>query len=260
VKILSVPKFDADTSLELISEIEKELDYVYQELELTAEVQGVEFVNLIEFFEEQDSGESLLKIYLVLELLPGGNLLSEITRCGSLSEDGARRLLLTLMRACRKMHARGIAHNDIKPENVLLRRIGELDGAVLTDMGLSQYLTVGKIKPVCGTPAYVPPEVISQNPRGRPGAPLVSIAQGTACDIWASGVVLYVLLCGSLPFGGNNLRELFYEIRNREVDFAEPAWVTVSQEAKDLVRLCLIKDPLQRVTAEQALQHPWMTK
>ena len=190
--------------------------------------------------------------YIVLELVTGGELFDRIVAAGHFAEAVARRVAAQVLDALAYLHARGIAHRDLKPENILVasdRGGGDL-AVKITDFGLSRVVDEGSfMRTMVGTPAYVAPEVLAS--RGSGG-------YTPAVDLWSLGVITYVMLCGFQPFDASDTDTLFRRIRAGAYDFPEPYWTPVSPLAKDFVRALMTVDPAARLTAVQALHHPWI--
>ncbi|XP_030644422.1 caM kinase-like vesicle-associated protein [Chanos chanos] len=187
-------------------------------------------------------------VYLLMELVAGGDLFDAIAQNGRFCESTAGRMIRDISQALEYIHSKSIAHRDIKPENLLVQRHG--DGSVnlkLADFGLAMVVTE-PVFTVCGTPTYVAPEILAET------------GYGVEVDVWAMGVILFVLLCGFPPFRSpdRDQDELFRLIRSGEVHFISPYWDPVSEGAKALVRALLEVDPRVRLTAHQALQHNWL--
>jgi len=192
------------------------------------------------------------KIYVVMELVTGGELLDVISRHKhGLKERAARRYFQQLVDGVVYCHRRKVYHRDLKPENILLSESKEVK---VTDFGLSS-ITRSKqgekderfLKTQCGTPCYVAPEVIYAAAEGY---------SGEKADGWACGIVLYALLTGSLPFDSDELGELFMMIMNTEPHYPDH----LSKGAKDLLKKILHKDPKRRIGLRQVRQHPWFLK
>lgn len=154
-------------------------------------------------------------------------------------------------------HAPQVIHCDVKPANLVLQRTGDFNSARLTDFGLSHQLTrsgwaatPSRLKAV-GTPLYFAPEMISM----YLGAG--STGFGREVDVWGAGVVMYELLCGRKPFSGQDTAALFANIASQRPSTSGPPWDTVSEEAKELLHLCLAKDRRERISAAHALKHRW---
>lgn len=194
---------------------------------------------------------SKTKIFIVLELVTGGELFDKIVQVGKLSEEQARFYFRQLIDGVEYCHKLGICHRDLKPENLLLDEHGNLK---ISDFGLSS-LYVGDadgegttrtelLHTTCGTPNYVAPEVLSD--QGY---------DGKKADVWSCGVILYVLLAGFLPFDESTIVALFAKIQN--ADFTYPSWF--SPEVRSLIDQMLVADPHARITVANIKNHPWYT-
>ncbi|WOL08905.1 CBL-interacting protein kinase 7-like [Canna indica] len=185
------------------------------------------------------------KIFLVMEHAPGGDLLARVARRGRLPEHAARRYFQQLVSALHYSHARGVAHRDVKPQNLLLDRDGNLK---VSDFGLAalpEQLRDGRLHTACGTPAYTAPEVVRR--KGYDGA---------KADAWSCGVILFVLLAGALPFHDANLALMYRKIHRREYEF--PPWV--SSQARRLLSRLLDPNPETRITIAALMEHPWLKR
>ncbi|KAG9279839.1 serine/threonine-protein kinase DCLK3 [Astyanax mexicanus] len=187
-------------------------------------------------------------VYLLMELVTGGDLFDAIARSGRFSEPCAARMIRDISQALEYIHNKSIAHRDIKPENLLVQHNG--NGSVnlkLADFGLAMVVTE-PVYTVCGTPTYVAPEILAET------------GYGVAVDVWAMGVILFVLLSGFPPFRSaeRNQEELFGLIQKGEVHFISPYWDHVSEGAKALIRALLEVNPAVRLTASQTLQNSWL--
>ncbi|XP_039131424.1 CBL-interacting serine/threonine-protein kinase 4-like [Dioscorea cayenensis subsp. rotundata] len=185
------------------------------------------------------------KIYLVMEHARGGELFARISRRGRLPEPMARRYFQQLVSALRFCHARGVSHRDVKPQNLLLDRDGNLK---ISDFGLSalpEHVKDGLLHTACGTPAYTAPEVIRR--KGYDGA---------KADAWSCGVILFVLLAGFLPFDDANLPLMYRKIQKRDYEF--PPWFPPS--AKRVVFRLLDPNPETRLTIEGVMELPWFKR
>ncbi|CAN6300992.1 unnamed protein product [Urochloa humidicola] len=185
---------------------------------------------------------SKTKIYFVLEYVKGGELFNKVRR-GRLKEDVARKYFQQLISAIDFCHSRGVYHRDLKPENLLLDESRNLK---ISDFGLSALPDCkrqdGLLHTSCGTPAYVAPEVITR--KGYDGA---------KADIWACGVILYVLLAGYLPFQDKNLIDMYKKICKAELKW--PSWF--SSDIRKLLRRLLHPNPSARISITEIMKHPW---
>jgi 5'-AMP-activated protein kinase, catalytic alpha subunit len=185
------------------------------------------------------------RVFVVMEYARGGELFAKVAR-GRLKEDHARRYFQQLVAAVGFCHSRGVAHRDLKPENLLLDGDGRLK---VTDFGLAalpeQRRLDGLLHTQCGTPAYVAPEVLRK--RGYDGA---------RADLWSCGVVLYVLLCGFLPFQHDNYAKMYQRIF--KADYQVPPWV--SGDARRLLARLLVVDPAKRASVAEIMCTPWFKK
>ena len=196
--------------------------------------------------------DSSTKVYMVCDLMKGGDLWSALQERGSYAEDDARAVMKQLLRSLVFLHDDvGITHRDVKLENILLP--SELDPAKikLSDFGLSAVGTSAfpSMKQRCGTPAYVAPEILERNP-----------LYSNKVDLWSSGVVLFMLLSGYPPFWGSTMNKLLHSIRNARPEFNDPVWELISEEAQNLVQKLLTKNPEERLSAREALLHPWLAE
>ncbi|XP_042398533.1 CBL-interacting protein kinase 4-like [Zingiber officinale] len=184
------------------------------------------------------------KIFLVMEHAPGGDLLSRIAR-RRLPEHAVRRYFHQLVSALHYCHARGVTHRDVKPQNLLLDRDGNLK---VSDFGLAALpdrLRDGQLHTACGTPAYTAPEVVRR--KGYDGA---------AADAWSCGVILFVLLAGSLPFDDANLAVMYRRIHRRDYEIPPG----ISTPARRLLVRLLDPNPDTRMTMAALIDHPWLKR
>ncbi|KAJ3216513.1 calcium calmodulin-dependent protein kinase type 1G [Dinochytrium kinnereticum] len=200
--------------------------------------------NIIQLYEmfEIDS-----KIYLVMELVTGGELFDEIVKIGKYTEADAAKIVLKILQAIDYLHCEGIAHRDLKPENLLLSDRSAQAKIMISDFGLSKIFSDDEVmRTACGTPGYVAPEVLRRQGYGR------------EVDLWSLGVITYILLCGYPPFYDQNNVELFKQIMAGRYEFDRPWWDNISDVAKDFIKKLLVLDPRQRFTARLALSHPFI--
>ncbi|CAN1262844.1 CBL-interacting serine/threonine-protein kinase 11 [Linum perenne] len=185
------------------------------------------------------------KIYFIMEFVKGGELFAKISK-GRFSDDLARKYFRQLISAVSYCHFRGVFHRDLKPENLLLDESGNLK---VSDFGLSavtnQIQADGLLHTLCGTPAYVAPEILRK--KGYDGAKV---------DVWSCGVILFVLTAGYLPFNDPNLMGMYKKIYKGE--YRCPKWM--SSELKQFLSRLLDTNPDTRITIDEILIDPWFTK
>uniref|UniRef100_G3W393 calcium/calmodulin-dependent protein kinase n=1 Tax=Sarcophilus harrisii TaxID=9305 RepID=G3W393_SARHA len=183
----------------------------------------------------------------VLKKVTGGELFERIMERGSYTEKDASHLVGQVLGAVSYLHSLDIVHRDLKPENLLYATPFEDSKIMISDFGLSKIQESNVLGTACGTPGYVAPELLEQKPYGK------------AVDVWALGVISYILLCGYPPFYDENDSELFNQILKANYEFDSPYWDDISESAKDFIRHLLERDPERRFTCEQALQHLWIS-
>ncbi|XP_042652214.1 calcium/calmodulin-dependent protein kinase type II subunit delta isoform X21 [Tyto alba] len=186
--------------------------------------------------------------YLVFDLVTGGELFEDIVAREYYSEADASHCIQQILESVNHCHLNGIVHRDLKPENLLLASKSKGAAVKLADFGLAievqgeQQAWFG----FAGTPGYLSPEVLRKDPYGKP------------VDMWACGVILYILLVGYPPFWDEDQHRLYQQIKAGAYDFPSPEWDTVTPEAKDLINKMLTINPGKRITASEALKHPWI--
>uniref|UniRef100_A0A5F9D715 Calcium/calmodulin-dependent protein kinase type 1B n=1 Tax=Oryctolagus cuniculus TaxID=9986 RepID=A0A5F9D715_RABIT len=195
----------------------------------------------------EDVHESPSHLYLAMELVTGGELFDRIMERGSYTEKDASHLVAQVLGAVSYLHSLGIVHRDLKPENLLYATPFEDSKIMVSDFGLSKIQAGNMLGTACGTPGYVAPELLEQKPYGK------------AVDVWALGVISYILLCGYPPFYDESDPELFSQILRASYEFDSPFWDDISESAKDFIRHLLERDPQKRFTCQQALQHLWIS-
>lgn len=223
------------------------------------------FMNEIETLKKFDH-PNILKLYevyeddeyvnLVQELCTGPDLFEKITEKEYLDEEHASKYFLQILRAIAYWHSNNICHRDIKPENFIFKSSSEDSLLKLIDFGISQSLThektntqspkLGRMTTWIGTTYYMAPEVLNQS-------------YTMACDMWAAGVMLYSMLSGFPPFIGESIDDILDSIKKCDYDFKDEVWDNVSSNWLNLIQELLVKED-SRLSATQALEHPWMKK
>jgi len=228
-------------------------------------------IQLIEFFEEADN------FYLVFEKINGGPLLKHIQQRLFFTEAEASLIIKDLAEAIQHLHRQGIAHRDIKPDNVLCVNSNSPFPVKLCDFDLCSSVSIEVSTPQLLSPVgsleYMAPEVVEAFMVDDYDDDEEEISYNKKCDLWSLGIIMYILLCGYAPFAGNcgsdcgwdrgesciDCQEmLFASIKEGEVVFSEQHWGKVSSEAKDLIKHLLVRDSSVRLDAEQVLDHPWV--
>lgn len=195
----------------------------------------------------EDIYESPDHLYLIMQLVSGGELFDRIVEKGFYTEKDASTLIRQVLDAVHYLHRMGIVHRDLKPENLLYFNPQDESKIMISDFGLSKMEGSGNVmSTACGTPGYVAPEVLAQKPYSK------------AVDCWSIGVIAYILLCGYPPFYDENDSKLFEQILKADYEFDSPYWDDISDSAKDFISSLMEKDPSRRFTCEQALRHPWI--
>jgi calcium/calmodulin-dependent protein kinase I len=201
-------------------------------------------LTLVDYFE------TLNNLYLVTDLALGGELFDRICRKGSYYESDAADLIRATLSAVAYLHDHGIVHRDLKPENLLFRTPEDNADLLIADFGLSRIMDEEQfhvLTTTCGTPGYMAPEIFKKTGHGKP------------VDIWAIGVITYFLLCGYTPFDRDSNLEEMQAILVADYSFTPiEYWRGVSLQAREFIKRCLTIDPTQRMTAYEALSHPFV--
>ncbi|XP_029592551.1 death-associated protein kinase 2 isoform X3 [Salmo trutta] len=196
----------------------------------------------------RDVFESRAEVVLIVELISGGELFDFIAEKESLSEEEAIEFLKQILKGVGFMHTKNIAHFDLKPENIMLAdKTMPHPHIKIIDFGLAHRLKQGEeYRSLSGTPQYIAPEVINYEPLSE------------AADMWSIGVITYILLSGLSPFQGDNDEETLKNIVGMIYEFEEIYFNQTSAMAKDFIEKLLVKDPIERMTANECLVHPWI--
>ncbi|XP_027360537.1 CDPK-related kinase 5-like [Abrus precatorius] len=200
--------------------------------------------NLVQFYDAYEDDDN---VYIVMELCEGGELLDRIlSRGGKYTEEDAKTVLRQILNVVAFCHLQGVVHRDLKPENFLFTSKDENSELKAIDFGLSDFVKPDeRLNDIVGSAYYVAPEVLHR-------------AYSTEADVWSIGVIAYILLCGSRPFWARTESGIFRAVLKADPSFDEPPWPSLSDEARSFVKRLLNKDPRKRMSAAQALSHPWI--
>ncbi|XP_020593895.1 calcium-dependent protein kinase 18-like [Phalaenopsis equestris] len=216
---------------------------VKREVKILEALRGHE--NVVHFYNAFEDDDY---VYIVMELCQGGELLDRILakKYNRYSERDAAIVVRQMLKVAAQCHLHGLVHRDMKPENFLFKSTKEDSPLTATDFGLSDFIKPGKkFHDIVGSAYYVAPEVLKRK-------------SGPESDVWSIGVITYILLCGRRPFWDRTEDGIFKEVLKKKPDFHRKPWPTISNSAKDFVKKLLVKDPRARLTAAQALSHPWV--
>ena len=229
IKILKKSKIDNE-------ELRKEVDILSK----------LSHPNIMQIYEVYNDETNF---YIVSELCAGGELFDTIEEKGTFDEGEACKIMHQLLSGICYSHSNNIVHRDLKPENILLEEKGDSNFLLkIIDWGCAiQMKKNEKLHSADGTPYYIAPEVLEGN-------------YDEKCDIWSSAVIFYVMLCGYPPFNGETNEEILENVKKGEYEFPPEEWDQISKEAKDLISKMLTFNPAKRISALDALQHPWFTK
>ncbi|ETV64936.1 CAMK protein kinase [Aphanomyces astaci] len=219
----------------------QDLHNIEREVKILQQLHHPNVISCKDYFLESTTG------YIVTDLMEGGDLFDRIVEKSVYTEREAKDVVHAVVDAVAYCHAKRIVHRDLKPENILLSSHDDCTAVIkVADFGLAKdesYLTT-----MCGSPAYVAPEVLSGD-RGL---------YNKAVDVWSVGVITFALLSGYLPFFDDNPSQMFKKIKHGVFSFESPYWDDISPCAKAFVKAALVVDPSKRATAEDLLRHSWM--
>lgn len=208
-------------------------------------LKNIDHPHIIRIYEVYNDTKNL---YLITEYCEGGDIFSMIQKADNFNEKIASRIMKQVINAILYCHLNGIVHRDIKADNILFLNNNINSPIKLIDFGISvKFEKDTKLKEKTGTVLYIAPEVIDGN-------------YDEKCDIWASGVLMYMMLSGLPPFYGSNRKEVMAKIKKGKFSFKSKIWSLITQEAKDLIELMLTYDPEKRPSCREVLNHPWFMK
>ncbi|AEC10742.1 unnamed protein product [Arabidopsis thaliana] len=218
------------------------IEDVRREVKLLKSLSGHKY--LIKYY---DACEDANNVYIVMELCDGGELLDRIlARGGKYPEDDAKAIVVQILTVVSFCHLQGVVHRDLKPENFLFTSSREDSDLKLIDFGLSDFIRPDeRLNDIVGSAYYVAPEVLHRS-------------YSLEADIWSIGVITYILLCGSRPFWARTESGIFRTVLRTEPNYDDVPWPSCSSEGKDFVKRLLNKDYRKRMSAVQALTHPWL--
>lgn len=212
------------------------------EIEILRNLDHPHILKVYEYFSDKNN------IYIVTEYCSGGELFDRIVKAGSLSEKKAAGVMNQILLAINYCHKHDIVHRDLKPENILYDTKDENSSLKIIDFGTSAiFNSKTKLKEHVGTAYYVAPEVLKEKYDNK-------------CDLWSCGVILYILLSGFPPFRGDSDDEILDNVEKGTYNLDEPELASVSKDAKNFIKKLLTYNPEKRISAQDALQDPWLKK
>jgi serine/threonine protein kinase len=222
-----------------------DLQRAEKEILILKQISHPNVIQLVDVFKESTNSR-MHKFFIVTELVSGGDLLDHINPMQPMSEEKVQHIISKILEVLLFLHSHDIVHRDLKPENILIQPKKDSYHIKIADFGLSRLRDSqqNQFSTVCGTPGFVAPEVI------------IGKGYGFEVDLWATGVIAYILLCGQPPFAAKDRDELFRTIVKGDFQFPENC--SLSLGAKDFIRGLLVTDPTKRMTCTQALKHPFL--
>jgi len=226
----------------LLAKVDKAKASLINEINIMRKLENDNIIKLYDVYENESY------IYLILELLHGGELFERIIKKGIYTEKDAAILMEKMLSALDCMHSKNMMHRDIKPENLILKDMENNYDVKIADFGLATYVTQGELLfKRCGTPGYVAPEILADEKYDQ------------KVDVFSAGVILYILLTGGSPFYGKSYNEILIKNKYCEIKFNfKESDYQISNAAIDLLKKMLAKDPKQRISSKEALNHPWI--
>ncbi|KAJ3102282.1 hypothetical protein HDU97_000639 [Phlyctochytrium planicorne] len=210
----------------------------YREVEILRSLSHRHVVGFRDYFEEGDM------IYLVQELVSGGDLLQYVNKRGRLKEHEAKVFFRQIIDVLKFLKTKQITHRDLKPDNFLITEDNTLK---LADFGLAKGSHTGILNTVCGTPVYLSPEILS-----------TKYAYDSRVDLYSSGVILFFLLSGKVPFNAATQAQVFNQIQRGHIDWSDKVWATNSTESIDLILKLMAIHPELRIELDQIESHSWL--
>ncbi|OMJ79435.1 hypothetical protein SteCoe_20536 [Stentor coeruleus] len=218
----------------------KELDKLTHEVSILKLLDHPNIIKVFEIYKNKN------KLYIITELFTGGELFDKIQKIKNFGENQAAKYMLDIVSAMMQCHDQNIIHRDLKPENLLFENNDQNAKLKLIDFGTSRFFTPeNKLNKAIGTCYYMAPEILTTS-------------YNKQVDVWSLGVILYIMLCGHVPFPGKNDQEIYSKIKGAPLSFSQQTWQGVSEEAKVLLRKMLDKNPNSRFTIEQVFNDNWL--
>lgn len=230
-------------AIKVIEKDEETEDAVKKECSIQRQFESPYIVNIIAYFEDKE------KFILVIEYVNGGELLDAILKNGVYTEFDAATIIQQTLVGLKILHDNNVIHRDLKPENILLEidETTKKTTAKISDFGLADLFSEKKLVQYCGTEGYAAPEIMLHIPYDK------------SVDVWSLGVIVYVLLSGSLPFDAEDSFTLTKQICKCQPDFTSSKWSNISKCAVDFIQKMLQFEPEKRITVDEALKHEWIT-
>merc|ERR1711935_309144 len=218
---------------------EEEKEKLIEEVSILKTLDHPNILKVLEFYQNDKY------FFIVAEYLEGGELFDRIMEQQSLSEEMSTVVMEQILSAVLYLHKHGFIHRDLKPENIIFETKDPNSKIKVIDFGTScAYEKGNKLKKKLGTPYYIAPEVLKRN-------------YDEKCDVWSSGVIMYILLCGYPPFNGPNDKVIFQRVLEGKFAFPEEDWNGISKQAKDLIKRMLCYEPGKRISVAECVQHEW---
>nr|XP_043631549.1 calcium-dependent protein kinase 20-like [Erigeron canadensis] len=221
--------------------MQEDIDDVRREIQIMHHMAGhPHIISIVAAYEDAVS------VYVIMELCAGGELFDRIVERGHYTEKKAAHLSRVIVSVVEACHSLGVIHRDLKPENFLFVNKDEDSPLKSIDFGLSVYFKPGEMfYDTCGSAYYMAPEVLRRQ-------------YDKGCDVWSAGVIIHILLCGIPPFWDETEDGIYEQTLHGELDLESEPWPSISESAKDLIRGMLVRDVTMRISAHEALNHPWI--
>jgi len=217
-------------------------DFIRAEIEIHSALDHSNIIKVVEVFETEEEWA------IILQLAPGGELFEALVKNGALGERRCKDITRNLLKGVSFFHKRNVVHRDLKPENILLKADDSND-VFIADFGLATFVNPDEpLTRPCGSFEYAAPELLKATPAGY----------GLKVDMWSVGVIVYTILAGYQPFQDEDDSKQLRTILAGKFAFHDSHWCFISDEAKDFIRKLLEVNPNERLSAQEALKHPWL--